>query len=158
MPATDPVHLIESQLAFDLRSTWQARVLYACGGHMGAVIMSVLAHSYGEADGLQILLKIVFPGFTSITAPYYCSIAKINKAGQVVADVMSRDGVIVKNSKVFDSEVQMRDEFRRLADRLRLSDDDRIELFKCAQRWCPADQRLDPTFDPKDPDAKRLKH
>jgi hypothetical protein len=50
----------------------------------------------------------------------------------------------------------MRDAFRRLADRLKLNDADRIELFKCVQRWVVADRRLDPTFDPKDPDAKRL--
>ena len=50
----------------------------------------------------------------------------------------------------------MRDAFRRLADRLKLSDSDRIEMFKYVQRWVVADRRLDPTFDPQDPDAKRL--
>jgi hypothetical protein len=29
-------------------------------------------------------------------------------------------------------------------------------MFKCVSRWLRADRRLDPTFDPQDPDAKRL--
>lgn len=157
MAVTDPVaSSIERSLAFDLRASWQAKVLEATGGHLGAVVLSVLAHTYDDA--MPTLLRLVFPGFTSIAAPFYCSAAKVDKAGRVVADVVTRGGQIVKDAKVFDSEVQMRDAFRLLADRLKLSDADRIELFKCAQRWVVADRRLDPNFDPKDPDAKRLKH
>lgn len=155
MPVTDPVvNLIDSQLAFDLRASWQARVLASAGGHLGAVVLSVLAHSYDEA--MPTLLRVVFPGFTSIAAPFYCTAGKVDKAGRVVADVVTKSGEIVKDAKVYDSELQMRDEFRRLADRLKLNDADRTELFKCAQRWVVADRRLDPNFDPKDPDAKRL--
>lgn len=121
---------------------------------MGAVVLSVLAHSFDDA--MPVLLRIVYPGFTSIAAPFYCTAAKVDKAGRVVADVVTKDGQVVKDAKVFDDEIQMRDAFRRLADRLKLSDPDRIELFKSVQRWVVADRRLDPTFDPKDPDAKRL--
>lgn len=145
---------LDQKIAFDLRASWQARALSAAGGHMGAVVISVLAHTYDDA--MPTLLRIVFPGFTSIAAPFYCSAAKVNKAGQVVADVVSKSGEIVKDAKVFDSEIALRDAFRHLADRLKLSDADRIEMFKCAQRWVVADRRLDPNFDPQDPDAKRL--
>jgi hypothetical protein len=143
-------------IAFDLKDTWQAKVLTGAGGHLGAVIMSVLAHNFDEA--MPILLEVVFPGFRSITAPFYCSAAKIDKAGRVVADVIGLKGDLFRDSKIFDSEIQMRDTFRGLADRLKLSDTDRTELFKCVQKWVVADRRLDPTFDPKDPDAKRLIH
>jgi hypothetical protein len=146
--------VIENSLAFDLRASWQARVLAECGGHMGAVVLSVLAHNFDDA--MPVLLRIVYPDFTSIAAPFYCSAGKVDKAGRVVADVVTTDGRVVKDAKVFDNEMQMRDAFRRLADRLKLSDPDRIEMFKCVQRWVVADRRLDPTFDPKDPDAKRL--
>jgi hypothetical protein len=152
---TDPVaKSIEAQLAFDLRASWQARVLTAAGGHMAAVVISALAHTYDEA--MPTLLRVVFPGFTSIAAPFYCSAAKVAKSGHVVADVVTRDGQVVKDAKVFESELHMRDAFRRLADHVKLDDADRIEFFKCAQRWVVADRRLDPNFDPKDPDAKRL--
>jgi len=145
---------IEDLLAFDLRASWQAKVLEGAKGQLGAVVLSVLAHTYDEA--MPTLLRVVFPGFTSITAPFYCTAAKVSKTGIIVADLVDRDGKIHKDSAVFASEMEMRDQFRRLADRLKLSDPDRIELFKCAQRWVVADRRLDPTFDPRDPDAKRL--
>jgi hypothetical protein len=45
---------------------------------------------------------------------------------------------------------------RRLADRLKLSDQERLEFFTCVKRWLVADLRLDPTMDPMDPDAKHL--
>lgn len=155
MQAVDPVaKAIEASLAFDLRASWQARVLAAAQGHMGAVVLSVLSHNFDEA--MPALLRLVFPGFTSIAAPFYCTAGKVDKAGRVVADVVKPGGTIKKDVKVFDDETQMRDEFRRLADRLKLSDTDRVELFKCVQRWVVADRRLDPNFDPKDPDAKRL--
>jgi hypothetical protein len=155
VPVTDPVaQAIEASVAFDLRSSWQARVLAGVGGHMGAVVMSVLSHTYDEA--MPTLLRMVFPGFTSIVAPFYCSAAKVDKAGRVVADVVTKTGDIVKDAKVFDNEMQLRDAFRRLADHVNLNDADRVELFKCVQRWVVADRRLDPTFDPRDPDAKRL--
>ena len=105
-----------------------------------------------------VLLRLVFPGFTSIAAPFYCTIAKIDKTGAIVADVVTKDGQIVKDSVVFRSEVEMEGQFRRLADRLKLSDQDRVEMFKCVQRWVVADTRLDPNLDPKDPDAKRIVH
>lgn len=157
MAATDAVAKnIEASLAFDLRASWQARVLEASGGHLGAVVLSVLAHTYDEA--MPTLLRLVFPGFTSIAAPFYCTAAKVDKSGQIVADVVTKSGEVVKDATVFASEIAMRDAFRQLADRLKLGDADRTELFKCVQRWVVADRRLDPTFDPMDPDAKRLKH
>lgn len=155
MATTDPVaKVIENTIAFDLRASWQARALAAAGGHLGAVVLSVLSHNFDEA--MPALLRLVFPGFTSIAAPFYCTAGKVDKTGAVVADVVTKTGDIVKDSVVFNSERHLRDEFRRLADRLKLSDSDRIEMFKCVQRWVVADRRLDPTFDPKDPDAKRL--
>ncbi len=155
MPVSDPVvNVIEANIAFDLRASWQARALSEAKGQLGAVVLSVISHNYDEA--LPVLLRLVFPGFTSIAAPFYCTIAKIDKTGAVVADCVTKDGQIIKDSVVFRSESEMEGQFRRLADRLKLNDADRIEMFKCVQHWCPADRRLDPSFDPKDPDAKRL--
>ena len=54
------------------------------------------------------------------------------------------------------SELALRNDFRRLADKIKLSDADRVELFAAVKNWVVADRRLDPTMDPKDPDAKRL--
>jgi hypothetical protein len=88
--------------------------LKPAGGHLGAVVLSVLAHNFDEA--MPTLLRVVFPGFTSIAAPFYCSAAKVDKAG-ASSPTSSPRRPIVKDAKVFDDEMQMRDAFRRLADR-----------------------------------------
>lgn len=146
---------LEKGIGFDLRGSWQARSLAATDGKgLGMVVLSVLAHTYDEA--MPTLLRVTFPGFTSIKAPFLCTAGKVSKSGHIVADMVTADGQIVKDAPLYPNETSLRDTFRKLADRLKLSDSDRVEMFKCVQRWVVADRRLDPTFDPKDPDAKRL--
>lgn len=151
---------IEHRLAFELRASWQARALAGTEGKLQAVVMSVLAHNFDEA--MPVLMEIAFPGFivggTPIRDAVYCSAARIDKSGRIVADMVSRSGVKTKDSVVFESDLQMRGVFRRLADMMKLSDRDRIEMFHAVQRWVVADRRLDPAMDPADPDAKRLVH
>jgi hypothetical protein len=138
-----------------MRETWQARALVATQRqHIGVILLSVLAHTFDDA--MPVLLRVAFPGFTSISAPFLCTAGKVGKSGQIVADVVNKVGTIDRDVAVYGSETALRDDFRRLADTLKLSDADRIEMFKCVQRWVVADRRLDPTFDPQDPDAKRL--
>lgn len=130
------------------------RALLAAEGRTRAVLLSVLAHNFDGA--LEVWLHIAFPGFTSITAPFLSTAGKVDKTGAVVADVVRKDGTIQKDAAIYATETFLRDDFRRLADTLKLSDEDRVEMFKAVQRWVVADRRLDPSFDPKDPDAKRL--
>jgi hypothetical protein len=146
---------LEKKLAFDLRASWQAKVLEGTKGPARMVVMSVLAHTYDEA--VFTLCAAVFPDFDgSLRPPFLTTAAKIDKEGRIVADMVDERGVIHKDTVLFPTEMSLRDSFRTLADRLKLNDVDRIELLKCAQRWVVADRRLDPTFDPKDPDARRL--
>jgi hypothetical protein len=146
----------ERNLAFDIAASWQARSLSFARGTTRVVLMSVLAHTYDAA--MEALLCVVFPGFTSIIPPFLCTAGKIDKTGAIVADVVMPDGVIVRDTALYLTELELRNDFRRLADRLKLSDPDRIEMFKCVQAWVVADRRLDPTFDRMDPDAKRRVH
>lgn len=148
--------LIERRrLIRDLRDTWQVRALLASRNeHVGIVLLSVLAHTFDDA--MPAMMEVAFPGFKSISAPFLGSAGKVAKTGHIVADVVQRNGTVSKDVAIYRNEVALRDDFRRLADRLALSDADRIEMFKCVQRWVVADRRLDPTFDPQDPDAKRL--
>lgn len=141
----------------DWRETWQVRVLIETQrSHIGTVMLSALAHTYDDA--MFVMMRVAFPGFKSITPPFLCSAGKVDKNGAVVADVVQRAGTIKKDVCLYTSEIQMRDELRRLADRMRLNDADRVEMFKVVQRWVVADRRLDPTMNPADPDAKRLVH
>lgn len=142
--------------ARELRETWQCRALAHAKGHTSTVLLSVLAHNYDDA--MPVLLRVAFPGFTSIAPPFLCTAGKVAKTGAIVADVVQRDGRIRKQAAIYRNEAALRDDFRRLADQLKLNDADRVEMFKAVQRWVVADFRLDPTMDPRDPDAKRLVH
>ncbi len=152
MLAIDP----HARLEFDIRDTWQARCLAGAQGRTAMVLLSVRAHNYDEA--MLPLLQVVFPGFTSITAPFLCTAGRVAKSGHVTADMVEKSSCIVKNHALYRNETILRNDFRKLADRLKLADHERRELFTCVQRWVVADRRLDPTMDPKDPDAKRLVH
>lgn len=144
-------------IEFDLRGSWQARALVETKGPARMIMLSVLAHTLEEA-----VITLCFAAFADfdgqLPMPALVSAARIDKSGAVVADMCDRFGVVHKDTILFKTEIEMRDAFRRLADRLKLGDSDRVEMFKYAQRWVVADRRLDPIFDPQDPDAKRLVH
>lgn len=138
---------------------WQGRALSTAQGTTAAVLLSVLSHNYDDA--MPVMLRVVKPLTwdpinQTIRAPFLSSAARIAKNGSVVADVVNKNGTITKKVMLYRTETELRDDFRRLADRLKLNDGDRQEMFKAVQRWVVADTRLDPNFDPKDPDAKRL--
>lgn len=147
--------LTASKHADEMREMWQGRVLArTLDEPLGAVVMSVLAHSYDDA--MPVLLRVVIPNFEGIRPPFICSAAKIAKTGAIVADVATSIGTIAKDTVIARSSASLRSTFRRLADELKLADDDRRELFGAVQRWVVADRRLDPNMDPADPEAKRL--
>jgi len=139
----------------ELRESWQGRLLRTAQGKTGAVLLSVLADSY---DAIMLpLLKAVFPGFIEPALPCLCSSAKIGYTGAIFAEVMLEDGRKEKRLIYFSSQ-ELQDDMRRLADRAKLTDVERLELFVAVKKWVVADFRLDPTFDPRDPDARRLVH
>lgn len=158
MDIRDQVDLAQfKRLEAELSHTWMSRALRASQHeHVGMVMLSVIADNFDGA--LLTLMEITFPGFTSIRPPFLCSSAKVAKDGSIVADMVNRWGYIEKDVGIYPSEGHLRDDIRRLADRLALSDEERVEMFKCVQRWVVADRRLDPTMDPRDPGAKRLVH
>lgn len=151
----------------ELREGWKGRLLrltcertglvgrVRARSSLGAVAMSVLGHSYDRQ--LLALMAACFPPFFSIDPPFLCSAGRIDKAGRIIADIVfypdympTRQVVIFKN--VFEMETC----WRRLADRIRCSDPDRLEMFAALKAWVVADMRLDPTMNPADPDARRL--
>lgn len=139
----------------ELRQSWQGRALAFAANmpQLRTALLSLLADNYD--DTMPFLLHAV-TGRGSISAPYYVTSPKINKAGQIVADLIGPDGCKYKQAVIFISELQMEGTFRRLADRMKLTDAERVDLFACIHHWVKADQRLDPAFDRRDPDAKRL--
>ncbi len=139
----------------ELNASWQGRALRFANDNpqLKTFLMSLLADNWDDA--MPFLLTAVYGEF-GIKAPFYCSNPKIDKRGHIVADLIGTDGFKYKNAVVFISTNQMQGTLRKLGDRLKLSDEERIELFNAARHWVKADLRLDPTFDRADPDAKRL--
>jgi len=141
--------------AEELRQSWQGRALrFAVDNpQLRTALTSLFADNYD--DTLPFLLHAV-NGAPYIRAPFYCSNPKIDKRGAVIADMIHPDGNKYRGVIVFASENQMQGIFRKLADRLKLDDAERIDLFIAIRHWVKADQRLDPTMDRSDPDAKRM--
>jgi hypothetical protein len=136
-----------------LRASWQGRCLCSTDGLMGAVVLSVLAHNFDDA--MPALLRACG---RVVQIPFLCTAARIRHSGEVTADVVVAWNRIAVAVVLFDDEQELRDRFRDLADLLKLSDADHIELFACVRRWVVCDYRLDPHMNPADPDAKRLVH
>lgn len=165
MDANPIIDLSHKRHADELRATWQTRLLMACGSvdtngilrprdTMGACILSVMAHNFDDA--LPVILRIAFPSFTAIGTPMLCSAARIARSGHVMADFISTSGFKRKNQAFFKNTRDMERQFRKVADKARLDDNERIEMFDAVKRWVVCDYRLDPTMDRNDPDAKRL--
>lgn len=137
MPDTAPLLHKHAQ---ELRDTWQCRCLVEAKGKLGAVMLSVLMHSYTTA--MPILLRVAFPGFRDINPPFFCSGATIVKTGKVVADMIDRFQMKHTNVPVFDSEADLIKQLRNLADRLKLNDRERVDLTEAVKRWVVADLRV----------------
>jgi len=108
--------------AQDLRQTWQAAMLALSlypgeftppRNKIGMCALSVLAHSYDDA--MPVMLRVVFPDFISIGAPFLCSAARIAKTGHVMADLITHTGQRIKNQALFRSTKAMDSPWPRTA-------------------------------------------
>lgn len=147
-----PLDLELFRRARQFREGWQCRVLKKSRDSR-AVVLSILAHNF--EDAILTICQAIWPDFAGLDRGLI-SAGKIDKAGRVVADYAEKDGSITANKVIYNNDIEYRDDMRRIADRLKLSDQDRLEFFTCVKRWLVADLRLDPTMDPMDPDAKHL--
>ncbi len=127
-----------SKPAGELRDTWQARVLAAAKGTTQAVAIIILAQEWPTV--MPVLLRVVFPGFTDLKRPFLIGYARIWTNGAVLCPAMFDDGK--RTIRLYDNADQMNREFRDLADKLKLSDADRAELFRVLKRWVVCDHRI----------------
>jgi hypothetical protein len=149
--------IVDAFLQKDLADRWQAKLLRSCRAarhydKTAMVLISVLATNYDE------LMLPLLKGIGLYEPPLPCLITsgKIAKSGAVFATAMFEWGK--KNVVLYKDEIELRDNFRRLADKAKLTDAERIEMFDAIRRWVVADFRLDPTMNPSDPDARCLVH
>lgn len=123
-----------------LRDTWQARALAESDGKTRAVVLVVLFHAYTKV--IKTLLRVVFPGFRDIHAPFFSSGATIALNGKLICDLVEKSG-LVRPVVVYESTDDLNREMRDLADRLKLTDPERLEFTAAIQKWVVADARID---------------
>ena len=141
---TDLAALDIHRHAQDLRGTWQARALGESSGKTTAVMEAVLWHSFAEA--MPILMRVVYPSLRLQDGrryPRFHGTAKIVQSGQVVCALQHSVLEIPHPAVVFGSEGELIKTFRDLGDRLKLPDQERIELIETVKRWVVADLRID---------------
>jgi len=127
--------------ADEVRQMWQCRALAEADGKLQRVLMIALAKEY-TADML-VLLKVAF-GTVEIPMPFYSGYATIVDTGHIVCMMHDRRiGVTYKGVvPVYDSENEFLLHMRRLADRLKLSDAERIDMFRVLKKWITRDERV----------------
>jgi len=132
--------LVASKHADEIRELWQSRALRESQGKLRRVLVTVIAKEYPGA--LVTLLKVTFPGFVDLDPPILTGYAAIAPDGAIACDMLDRDGQR-KRVKVYDSENDMLYALRMLADNLKLSDKNRVEMFTIVGKWVASDQRID---------------
>jgi hypothetical protein len=129
--------LLAKKHADEIREMWQSKALRHSTGKLRKVIIVALAKEYPAA--LETLMQVTFPGFVDFDRPFFTSYAHIDEGGNIVCDMIERDG-----SKVV-AQIGTEQSFimavRKLADQLKLCDRDREEMFVVLQKWVASDKR-----------------
>ncbi len=104
---------------------WQYRAVKETGGNstlMGMFVLAILGWQHGRKP------------------PRFGSRAVINKDGIVIAHAQNAEGTKFRNQNL--GHVQnVTDSFRGLADRLKLNDKERMEMFEELRKWFVHDER-----------------
>ena len=144
---TEIIPLNAQRHAQDLRDTWQARCLAESKGRLGATMLAVLMHSYAPA--MQIMLRVVFPkapiarnGWTEIARPFFFGGATIDLGGRVLCGAVDKSGRRYKAGIAWPNEGALLKDVRDLADRLKLNDEDRVQMTEAVKRWIVRDLRV----------------
>ena len=137
---------LASTHAQKLRDEWQCRLLAGTDETEFAVTLAMLANLYYEA--MHTMLLVVFPGFKQLQLPMLTGFATIAPDGKVLCDYIDRDQVIWRQRPIYDSEDELIGAFRRIADKLKFNDRDRIAMFAALKRWVSRDMRIKPGGEP----------
>lgn len=121
--------------------SWQDRAIEATGGNrsqLGAILLAMLAR---------------VPRYSSF--PRFSGLATVTSDGFVMCNFYDKAGVFRPGAFVCDVE-DLRDNFRGLADHLKLNDADRNAMFAELLKWIARDYRAPaPALSENDPNAER---
>lgn len=131
-----------SKHAQEIRDMWQSRALAESDGRLRRVLMVVLTKEYAAA--MPILLRVTFPGFEDIKLPFLSGYATIMQSGRMVCDETIDKFGTQRRVAVYENQGKFIADMRALADKLKLSDAERTEMFGVLQKWVVADLRIGP--------------
>lgn len=109
--------------------SWQRRAVVKTGGNqtlMGCFVLAILGWQHGR-----------YP-------PRFGRVARINKDGYVFSNMQSKDGSVY-HDYAFGPVQTVIDNFRGLADELKLNDDERKQMFGELRKWFFIDERAKST-------------
>lgn len=120
---------------------WQAAALRRSTGKMQHVLFTAMQNEYTAItpNTWLVLLNIIIPHFNA-DQPFLNGYAKIMPSGRVVSEVFYRGERQLQ--VVYHSKDEFISEMRRLADRLKLNDLDRVAMFALLGKWIVADYRV----------------
>jgi len=138
-------------------NTWQWRALSATRlnqSQLGAVLIAVLGNDPILEHCMLDVARLIYgpaatrkafdpPRFVSGGAPGWG--ANITSDGMIMSDFYDRQGNMHYGALVGSVE-EMTDNFRGLADYLKLSDNERVALFTAVRQWIKTDARMQPTL------------
>jgi hypothetical protein len=130
-----------SKQADVLAQMWHTRALRAAKGRAAAVLIAALVAEIPGA--VPVLLRVAFPGFKDVKLPQLTGYATIAGSGRVICDIIDRNRVRCSGEVIYESVEELRDDFRRLADKLKLNDAERKEMSQLLSKWVSSDLRYD---------------
>ncbi len=139
-----PSKVLRSKLAEELRESWQGRLLAMSKGKIGAITLVILANAY--PDAMDVLMRVILPG-VQVKPPCFQGNARISRTGSVVCNVLGENGIVHLNVEAFANPSELVNEYRRMADSLKLADGERLEMFLAIQKWITGDYRIKPSVE-----------
>lgn len=112
------------------RESWQRRAVEKTGGNqelLGCFVLAVLGWQHGRKP------------------PRFGKVARVDKDGILHSNMQNKDGKVFLNHPLGPIKTVI-DNFRGLADELKLNDNEREQMFSELRKWVFKDDRAQSTF------------
>ena len=142
---TSPFNPFAYKTQDQIRQMWQIRALAYAKDHgkIFRVLMRCFINEYIAVtqSTWQSLLRIAIPGYDDLQRPLLLGNARVEMSGRVTSEVINEGGVVVRMA-LYESKDKFLWEFRKMADKLKLNDVDRVAMFAVLGKWISEDLRV----------------
>lgn len=138
---SNPFNPFAHKTGEQIMATWQARALRGSEGKLQHVLFTAMVNEYSAItqNTWLVLLGVIIPKFNA-DQPFLNGYAKIMPSGRVVSEVFYRGDRQLQ--MIYRSKDEFISEMRKLADKLKLDDLDRVAMFALLGKWIAADLRV----------------